>query len=208
MAEDSGQASGAGQPQAGEGGAQNGAAQGGEGASQADAQRVFDAEYVGRLRAENAAHRTKLRELEEKVKTFETERLSEAEKLQKRAEEAEKRAQEAERRVRERTIRAEVRLAAVAAGIVDPEAAYRLLDLDQVALNDDGEPTNIDKLVAQLLKDKPYLGGRSAQSGPAGNPGSGRPAVLTMDEIRRMTPEQINANWAAVQQAMRGDQRG
>jgi small-conductance mechanosensitive channel len=189
---------GAGESQVDEAGSGQGAA----GGSQEDAPRTFDAEYVGRLRAENAAHRTRLRELEERIRAFEAAQMSEAERLQKRAEEAERAAQEAARRLRERTIRAEVRLAAQAAGIVDPEAAYRLLDLDQVQLDDDGEPVNIPALIARLVKEKPYLQARPGGGSPAGNPGSGRPAVLSLEDVRRMTPEQINANWEAVQAAI------
>jgi len=131
------------------------------GKQQSDAQDAeeehFDAEYVKKLRAEAAQYRTRLRELEQKVKAHEDEKLSEQEKLQKKLTELEREAAEKARALQERTTEYEVKLKAANLGIIDPEAAWRLLDVAAVEFDDDGKPKNIEPLLKELIKNKPYL---------------------------------------------------
>lgn len=117
----------------------------------------FDAEYVKKLRAEAAQYRTRLRELEQKVKAHEDEKLSEQEKLQKKLAELEREAAEKARALQERTTEYEVKLKAANLGIIDPEAAWRLLDVAAIEFYDDGKPKNIELLLKELIKNKPYL---------------------------------------------------
>jgi len=159
----------------------------------------FDAEYVRGLRREAAEYRKRLRELEAKVKADEDAKLTEAERLQNRLAELERQQAEYERERQERTLKYEIMLAANKLGIVDADAAYKLLDLAQVEYADDGTPKNLDRVLASLVKARPYLvGGGSGTS--TTNPA--RQATLTMDTIRRMTPDEINKNWDAVQAAL------
>lgn len=117
----------------------------------------FDAEYVKKLRAEAAQYRTRLRELEQKVKAHEDEKLNETEKLQKKLSELEREAAEKARALQERTTEYEVKLKAANLGIIDPEAAWRLLDTAAIDFNEEGKPTNIEPLLKELIKNKPYL---------------------------------------------------
>ncbi|WP_164689141.1 hypothetical protein [Herpetosiphon llansteffanensis] len=69
-----------------------------------------------------------------------------------------------------------------------------------------GQPKPLDTAIASLLTTYPYL---AKQSGPGGatTPASAgtspanpaRPPALTKAAIERMTPEQINTNWEAIQ---------
>ena len=53
-------------------------------------------------------------------------------------------------------------------GIIDPDAAYRLLDTSKLEYAEDGKPSNTEVLLQALLKDKPYLaGGGSSAMNPA-----------------------------------------
>lgn len=42
-------------------------------------------------------------------------------------------------------------------GIVDPDAAVKLLDHSAIEYDSDGKPTNIEKLLKQLIEERPYL---------------------------------------------------
>lgn len=164
--------------------------------------KTFDAEYVSKLRSEAASHRTELKKTQDELKKLQDAQLSEQEKTAKRATDAEALVQATEAKLRERTVRAEVKLAAQAMGVVDPDAAYRLLELDQITFNDDGEPTNIEKLLKDMAAKRPYLlGGGTGSS--ATNPGGGHgKGTLTRDDIKKMSPAEINSRWDEVQKVL------
>ena len=133
----------------------------------------FDAAYVRKLRAEAAENRKRLRELEAKVKADEDAKLTEQERLQKRIAELERKDTEYQQTLQERTVRYEVMLMANKLGIVDPDAAFRLLDVSSLEFDDDGKPNNIEKVLKKLVSDKPYLIGGNSLASPT-NPAQGR----------------------------------
>jgi len=145
----------------------------------------FDAEYVRKLRAEAAEYRRRLRELEQAVKQHEEAKLSETERLQRRLAELEKERALWERERQERVLRYETMLAASRLGIVDPEAAYRLLDLSQLEFDEDGRPKNLEKALRELLRARPYLAGSPVPAGSPTNPATGvaRAGVFTTSQI-------------------------
>ena len=60
------------------------------------------------------------------------------------------------------------------ANVVDPEAAFVLIQ-GKIEYDADGKPTNVDKLIAQLVKDKPYLlKQEQSGGGSVANPAGGR----------------------------------
>lgn len=62
----------------------------------------------------------------------------------------------------------DVALKAAKLGIVDPDAAWKLLDRSALEYGADDKPTNTEALLQGLLKDKPYLaGGGSSAMNPA-----------------------------------------
>lgn len=131
----------------------------------------FDAEYVRKLRAEAAEYRKRLRELEQKAQEQENAKLSETERLQKRLAELEREQAAYQRERQERTLKYETMLAASRLGIVDPDAAYRLLDVASIEFAEDGTPRNIEAALKELLKAKPYLAAQPAAiSGSPTNP--------------------------------------
>lgn len=158
---------------------------------------------VKELRAEAASHRTKAREFEDKLKAYDTEKMTETEKLQKRAQEAEQKAADADNRVKQTNLRLEIERQARKLNIVDEDAAARLLDSDAIKFGDDGKPTNVEKLLQQLVKDKPYLVGTSGDGGSAGNPDRGR-SGLTIEQIKKMSRAEIDARYDEVMRVVRG----
>jgi len=82
-------------------------------------------------------------------------------------------------------VEGQIRVASQSLGIVDPEAAFRLLDQSTLEIDDDGKVKNAEKALRDLVKAKPYLlgGGRgSADGGAAGSAGSPK---TSMNDILR-----------------------
>jgi chemotaxis protein histidine kinase CheA len=174
-------------------------------AGQEPEQERFDAEYVRKLRAEAAEYRKRLRELEQTVKQHEEAKLSETERLQKRLAELEREQAAWQRERQERTLKYETMLAASRLGIVDPEAAYRLLDMSKLEFDEDGNPTNLDKALQELLKAKPYLAGYpAASSGSPTNPSRSAVTPSLEDAIRSGDVAAINAAFEAALKASKG----
>lgn len=129
--------------------------------------------------AEAAASRTKLKAIEDKEKT-------EAQKLK-----------ESNDSLTQRNRLLEVQVTAQKLGIVDPEAAAALLPIDTPS-------DQIEAKLTEMLAARPWLKGQPAAptiSTPAGNPPK-TTTTLTMADVQKMTPAEINARWAEVQQVM------
>lgn len=175
-------------------------------ASQAgDGNEAMTLENARELRRENQALRQRMKAFEDKAKAEEDAKLSETQKLQKQVADAEAEKKAAAQRERERTAKYEVMLAAQKAGIVDADAAYKLLDLDTLEFDEKGNPKGIDAALKELLKAKPYLAGIPATAaGAATNPAAGHATKLTKDDIKKMTPDEINRRWDEVQQVLSG----
>lgn len=83
--------------------------------------------------------------------------LSKEEQLAKRATQLEAE-RDAERQTRQDVVnRYEVQLAAHRLGIVDADAAVKLLDWTALDYADDGTPKDIDRALKGLVKERPYL---------------------------------------------------
>ncbi|NOZ27971.1 MAG: hypothetical protein GXP39_07965 [Chloroflexi bacterium] len=158
--------------------------QGPEAEGQEPEAQTFDAEYVRKLRAEAAQYRKRLRELERTLEEKEEAELSEQERLQRRVAEYEARLAELERERQERTLQYEVKLRASQMGIVDPDAAWRLLDLASIEFDEDGTPLNVDQALQELVKAKPYLRGQPAAAGVSPTNPPRRQQVFTRSQLR------------------------
>lgn len=110
-----------------------------------------------------------------------------------------------EAQLRETRLRLEVERAARRLGAVDEEAVWRLMDRGGVSWDAEGAPLNAGELVGRVVRERPYL---LASPGGAGNPARSDGRGLRPDDLRGMTAAAINANWPAVQQALRGHREG
>ena len=117
---------------------------------------------------------------------LEQEKLTEAERMEARAIEAEKKAVDAQQQVASAMIASEVKVRASAMGIIDPDAAYLLLDQSNVRYDAEAGVSGVDDALAGLLEAKPYL--RSANRTPNLNPETGQPAQSV-----RLTADQLEA---------------
>jgi len=164
-------------------------------AQEADDER-FDAAYVRRLRAEAAEYRRKLRELERELKQRDEEKMTETERMRLRLSELEKELTQRELLIREHTLRYETMLRARELGIIDPDAAYRLLDLAEVEYDESGRPANIERLLRELVRKRPFLVGNSAS---ATNPS--RTTISLEDAVKSGDLEAINRAFEAALRA-------
>lgn len=164
------------------------------------------AKLIRELRQEAAANRKRAADAEAELKGIKDGQLSEAEKLQKAATEAQAARDTALADLKATRLQLSVESEARKLGIVDPTIAGRLIDGAAVTW-DGNAPSNVATLLGDLVKDRPWLLAANHGTGQApaavGSPG-GTQRRLTRDDVRKMTPDQINQNWDAVQAALKG----
>jgi hypothetical protein len=88
--------------------------------------------------------------------------LSEVEKATKRAADAEAKIQSYQKQL----VVSQIQYAAQTKGIIDPELAAMAVQ-SLLEYGDDGMPTNLDKALDALIKSKPYLAPKPAETPPA-----------------------------------------
>ena len=149
---------------------------------------TFSREYVHELREESKTYRLKANELEQANKAA-------ADAVKKAGEEAAGKIKEAQTAADQRVIRAELKAAAIKAGMIDLDG-LKLADLSKVKLDaETGEVVGADELMVAMKKSKPYLFGvaNSSTSGDPPNPASQKPKKAT-----EMSKEEYAAAKAAL----------
>jgi hypothetical protein len=177
-------------------------------------------QHAHELREENKRRRLEGQTLQsqlDELQTWKSEQeraaLSEEERRQVEFDEAVQAREAAEARAAEMQLQYEVAARASTLGIRDPRDAVRLMDWDALEFNDRGEVSNMDNVLTALLTEKPYLRGTvqaitpppgGEVTPPGGNPSRERQSgsALTMDDIKQMSPAEINANWDEVQKVL------
>ena len=180
--------------------ADNGGAGGGDPApddAHSDGKSLYTADEFARTQAE-------MRKAREEAKGHRLNYQTEKAKAEKLAAdlEAERAARQADSaKHAERATRAELKAAAIAAGMNDPADAMAMVPMDQIKLNEDGDPSNLAELMAALKESKPYLfrvdgqTPRDSTSNPAKPPKPGEPKPKLATE---MTDEEYAAAKAAL----------
>lgn len=98
-----------------------------------------------------------LDELRQYRQQAEDAKLSEQERLSRRMAEIESERAHLLQDRQARTLKYETQLTAARLGIVDPDAAYRLLDPAEVEYDEEGTPTNLEACLKTMLQTRPYL---------------------------------------------------
>lgn len=159
---------------------------GGEGQPTAEQLAAELASLRAALRAANAesmTRRKKLDELEAAEEERKAAQLSEVEKARKAQADAEAKAMATEERLRTAAIRSAVVLAASKANFYDPEDAFRLADLAEVQVADDGTVTGVDNALKALTKAKPHLVKTTNGGGEINSTTTGRQTRPSPDEL-------------------------
>jgi hypothetical protein len=135
-------------------------------ASQADAAepKTFDAEYVKRLRGEAAEARTARKQLEARLAELETaeerrrrEAMSEVDRLKLELQETQTKYQASHQAAQDRALRNAVALAAAKAEFIDPDDAWRMIDVAALTVDDEGAVSGVEQALKTVVKAKPYL---------------------------------------------------
>lgn len=142
---------------------------------------------LAEARREAAKHRTDLQKLRDAAKAAEDAKLPEQERMQRRVSELETAAAEHERERVEWRVQAAVTRSALQLGFQDPVDAFALLDRSAIETDENGAPKNVEKLLNDLIRSKPYLGGAGRPSGSAdgGTLGTSTQAMDFNAQIRR-----------------------
>lgn len=140
--------------------------------SQDDVNRMIKAraerEIQALLRAKGLAGMDELEALVQAKNAAKEAEMSELQKAQERAAQLEKQLADAAEKQKALMTQSDITAKAAKLGIIDPDAAYRLLDTSKLEYDEAGQPTNSEALLTGLLKDKPYLaGGASSAMNPA-----------------------------------------
>ena len=158
-------------------------------ALQAELARAQDA--LKKANAEAAERRKRLQTLEQAEQQRKAAQLSEAEKATAEAE----RAKSLEAELRKTRAGYEIAKAAARLGVPE-ELAARLVDVE---FDEAGQPVNVEAKLTEVLARYPHL--RPAAASNPANPG--RKPTLTLADIDKMSPQEVNARWDEVQVALR-----
>ena len=138
-----------------------------ERATQADAPETMSLDEAKKLRSEASSLRRRLKEAEGKVQSYEDASKTEAERQAEALKAAQDRATNLEQRVRDLTAQTVVTDAARTAGAVAPSLIYRAVRGD-LEFDEDGNPTNVDAVLADLKKSTPEVFRAAGGSGDGG----------------------------------------
>ena len=155
---------------------------------------------LDRMKAERNEWKAKAREAEKRI----AELMERVESLENggRVDAAAKAAREAEAaaiaKANERILKAEIK-AAAAGKLADPADALRFLDLSDFEVSPEGDvdAEAIAEAIDGLVKSKPYLSAATVRRFQGSADGGARkgpqePSQLTREDLKRMTPEEIN----------------
>lgn len=155
------------------------------------------------------AQERQLAELNAKLQEYDQSKLTETERLQKQAQDASQKAQSIQQLLQEKSAALAIERASRSLNIVDGETAAALIR-SKIEFDDNGDPTNVESLLKDLVKNKPFL---VAQEGGGGTPPSNpqRSGGYSMEDIAKMTPQQIaslpQAEYDKIQAAIKAQQR-
>ena len=162
----------------------NGDGAGGQVFSQDEVNRMIKARAERELKAVLAdvglSDLGELKTLVQQKRAAEDANKSELAKAQERAAELEKQLADAAEKQKALMTQNDIAAKAAKLGIIDPDAAYKLLNRSELEYGDDGAPTNTETLLVALLKEKPYLaGGGASAMNPAKSSGNQKDPILT-----------------------------
>jgi hypothetical protein len=126
------------------------------------------ARQAAEARQEAARYRTERNALNDQVTQFQRQNETEQQRVAREAQEAQERLQALERENRDLKIGTRFREAATKANALDADALVRLVGLDAVQVDSDGNPSNIADLIQAAQQQYPYLFRRSSTDAGAG----------------------------------------
>ena len=124
-------------------------------------------EEVERHRKKLTAYEKKEQEASEAKRLADEAQLSEIERTKKQHSDLQSEYEAFRKMMQDRIVRYEIEGQASKLGIIDPEAASALMNRSLLEFNEDGTPSNAEKLLKDLIKNKPYLAPAKPEDPPA-----------------------------------------
>lgn len=146
---------------------------------------AVSADEIRKVRREAQALRRRLKDAEDELRKRQDAEMTEAERLKKRLDELEKAEQTWKAEKSELLLGQAVSNEATKAGALYPDLLIRSLDRSAIEYDDDGNPTNLPKVVAELKKAYPALFRAPAGSADGGAGNESRATTSPNDLIRR-----------------------
>lgn len=146
-------------------------------------------EEAKKLKKEAASLRARLKAFDDAEAQKQLAALSEVEKANKQVADLQQKYETAQKQL----IATQVKLAAQSKGIIDPDIAA-LAVADKLEFGEDGMPSNLEKVLDELIKNKPYLAAKPAE-----------PATTPAQTAQR-TPPQFTPNAPGRSQIMQPGQ--
>lgn len=137
-------------------------------------------------RQEAANYRTKYQTALQERDTLARQNETDAERIQREQQEAEQERERLRQENRDLKVGTALTAAVTKANAYNPDTVTALLNA-RVELDDDGKPTNVDDLVADLKRTDPYLFRRESADAGAGSGGTGGQAATGMNDFIRGT---------------------
>ncbi|HET8909137.1 MAG TPA: phage scaffolding protein [Ktedonobacterales bacterium] len=163
---------------------------------------------LAKVRKEAASHRTKLNAFEKAQADAQAAQMTDLQRAEAKAAELQRAADDRTRELQEARIEMAVERTASKLGIIDPDAAVKLLDWSKLEYDDDGKPTNVDKLLEALVKARTWLVGNGQATSTAqariGNTGRDTQVPGVVFKTSQLEDfEFYTKNEQAIKQAMR-----
>jgi len=120
-----------------------------------------------RLGKKLSSYEKKEKEAAEAKRLADEAQLSEIERTKKQHADLQSEYEAFKKMMQDRIVRYEIEGQASKLGIIDPEAASALMNKSLLEFNEDGTPNNAEKLLKDLIKNKPYLAPAKPEDPPA-----------------------------------------
>jgi len=146
-------------------------------------------EDAKKLRSEAANLRKRLKAFEEEERKRKDAERTEAERLAAERQEFEAARQAFENERRQARTASAVEAAARRLGFRNPAKAFRLLDEEDLGIEEDGTPSKAEEALKALAAAEPYLVGSG--TGSPTNPARESGSTLTMEKLRSMSAAEI-----------------
>ena len=148
-----------------------------------------------KLTSENRGLRKRLRELEAKEAERATAEMTDTERLTMQLADKTKALQDRDDRIRSLALSTQIAASASKFGIVDTDAATKLVDVTDLEYDDEtARWVGVDDALRSLAQDRPWLtAGQSNATGTNPTNPPRRRSTLTADDLRKMTDVEIDA---------------
>ncbi len=142
--------------------------------------KMYDEEYVKKLRDEAAKYRKRAKDMEGQTQTEKQDMLKKVFEafgidpdpnleFEKQLSAAQRKAQEAVQVANDKLVKAEIKAVGTELGMNDPLDAYAFVDKDSFEVKEDGTVEGIKEALEKLVSEKPYLLRASSDESPKPN---------------------------------------